>query len=126
MESCPDIQLKADPCRLKQILTNLISNACKFSPSEEPVIFFAKSSNDSVELEILNSGPGIPISFQDKVFDDFTQADSSSARKLGGTGLGLSIVKKLVELHNGTIAFVSEQGVGTTFTVKLPNDSSSN
>jgi signal transduction histidine kinase/DNA-binding NarL/FixJ family response regulator len=115
--------LLGDPYRLKQILINLISNAVKFT-SNGKVHFSVKtvsSKNDRVELilEVIDTGIGIDEDKLESIFDDFTQAEMSTTRKYGGTGLGLSIVKKLVELHHGTIECRSKKNVGTHITCRL-------
>lgn len=116
--------LLGDPYRLKQIMINLVSNAVKFT-SNGKVHFSVKfpkkkSGHFELELEVIDTGIGIDETKIDSIFDDFTQAEMSTTRKYGGTGLGLSIVKKLVELHNGTIDCKSRKNVGTHITCHLP------
>jgi signal transduction histidine kinase/CheY-like chemotaxis protein len=116
-----------DSHRLKQILLNLTGNAIKFTHNGN-VEIQARAENRSGNsfdlcLTVKDSGIGISKEMQDKVFEEFTQAEAGTSRKFGGTGLGLSIVKKLVELHNGTIALESEPGRGTLITVRLPYNS---
>jgi signal transduction histidine kinase/CheY-like chemotaxis protein/HPt (histidine-containing phosphotransfer) domain-containing protein/CHASE3 domain sensor protein len=116
--------LSGDPHRLKQILMNLVSNSIKFTKNGT-VTFSIQSfnkGNDELELvvEVSDTGIGIDESKLEMVFEDFTQAEMSTARKYGGTGLGLSIVKKLVELHNGTIDVKSRKNQGTTIVCRLP------
>ena len=116
--------LLGDPYRLKQILINLVSNAVKFTANGK--VHFSvkgikkKSGEIELILEVVDTGIGIEESKIDSIFDDFTQAEMSTSRKYGGTGLGLSIVKKLVELHNGTIECNSRKNVGTHITCHLP------
>lgn len=117
---CDDIELYADEDRLKQIITNLLSNACKYSPPDKPVEVSVRQQNQEVILSVTDYGPGIPNAFKSLIFEKFTQADSSSTRKIGGTGLGLAIVKQLVELHDGYVDFETQEGEGTTFNVHLP------
>lgn len=118
----PDV-LVGDSVRLNQILYNLISNAVKFTPSgsvELKVSPLRRNSNDiTFCFEVLDTGIGMTKEQQGKVFDAFSQANSSTTRKFGGTGLGLSIVKKLVELQGGEIRVKSEPEVGTTFSFRL-------
>lgn len=116
--------LLGDPHRLKQILFNLLSNALKFTQTGE-IKISAKILNDTVDncslqLKIEDTGIGIEKDRLDNVFNEFEQADISTARNFGGTGLGLSIVKLLVNLHNGTIHLDSEPNKGTTVTVEIP------
>jgi CheY-like chemotaxis protein len=116
--------LLGDPYRLKQIIINLVSNSVKFTQNGK-VHFSVKSNKISVEdivliLEFTDTGIGIEEEKINLVFDDFTQGEMSTSRKYGGTGLGLSIVKKLIDLHGGTINVLSRINHGTQITVKLP------
>lgn len=112
--------LNIDKNRFNQILTNLLSNACKFSSKNSEVVISATLTKNSVQVSIKDHGNGIPEEFQDKIFNKFTQVDSSDTRQIGGTGLGLSICKNLVEKMNGSISFKTEVNIGTTFTIKFP------
>lgn len=109
-----------DPDRLIQILTNLVSNAAKFSPQGEAVLVTLDRTDDRLRVSVADRGPGIPESFRSRVFEKFAQADGSDSRRLAGTGLGLAIVKKIVEHLDGTVCFDTEIGRGTTFHVDLP------
>jgi signal transduction histidine kinase/CheY-like chemotaxis protein/HPt (histidine-containing phosphotransfer) domain-containing protein len=116
--------LLGDPYRLKQIIINLISNSVKFTDNGN-VHFNAKSiikksSDIELILECTDTGIGIGENKINSIFEDFTQEEMSTTRKYGGTGLGLSIVKKLIELHNGTIECVSKKNVGTRITCHIP------
>jgi len=119
----PEILL-GDPYRLKQIVINLVSNAVKFTKNGKVhfSINCGEKKTDRVELvlEVTDSGIGIEESKIDFIFEDFTQAEMSTTRKYGGTGLGLSIVKKLVELHGGTLEIVSRKNQGTKITCNIP------
>lgn len=114
-----------DKIRIKQIVSNLVSNAIKFTPRGEiEVRLSATGSVDSsaidwVTLEVEDTGPGIPIVMQDKIFDRFEQVRSSSSGQ-SGTGLGLSICKSLASLMGGEVAVSSQEGLGSTFTMRLP------
>ncbi|MFP4517494.1 MAG: response regulator, partial [Desulfovibrionales bacterium] len=112
--------LKGDPVRLRQILLNLLGNAVKFTESGEIVLGIEQQTieNDRVWLRftVRDTGIGIPRDLQGKVFDVFTQSDSSTTRKYGGTGLGLAICKRMVELMGGDITLDSEPGRGSVFT----------
>lgn len=112
--------VKADQARLMQVLTNLMSNAAKFSPRGSDVILEVSRCDQTVRVAVKDNGPGVPEEFQANLFDKFSQADGSDSRKIGGTGLGLSIAKALVEQHGGTIGFETEVGVGSTFFFDLP------
>ncbi|HOO46886.1 MAG TPA: PAS domain S-box protein, partial [Deltaproteobacteria bacterium] len=117
----PDVpsHIIGDPGRLRQVLTNLASNALKFT--EEGDIFIkAQMSRDlggrvEIRFTVRDSGIGIPEDKQEKIFESFTQADGSTTRKYGGTGLGLTISKRIVEIMGGQIGVVSSQGQGSTF-----------
>lgn len=118
----PEIPLVAgDPTRLQQVVTNLVNNAVKFTPSEGSVNVTLLRCDDSVEITVSDTGQGIDPDFLPKVFDAFRQEDASASRTHGGLGLGLAIAKQLVELHHGHILAKSEgKGCGATFTVSLP------
>ncbi len=116
--------LLGDPFRLKQIMINLVSNSVKFTKngSVRFDIRSEKKKDDEIFLvmEFTDTGIGIDDSKIETVFEDFTQAEMSTTRKYGGTGLGLSIVKKLIELHNGTIDLKSKIGKGTKIICRIP------
>lgn len=110
--------------RLLQILANLISNACKFSPAKEMVTIELQIDVNQVITRVCDKGPGIPLEFRARIFNAFAQAESGDTRKQGGTGLGLKISKTLVEKMGGKIGFESELGKGTCFWFSLPLDQS--
>jgi len=114
--------LTADSMRLKQILLNLLSNACKFTKEGEVALRVRKVADgrDWVELAVADSGIGMTAEQQSKLFQDFTQADSLTARRYGGTGLGLAISRKLARMMGGDVTVTSEPGKGSVFTVRLP------
>src|SRR5215510_2549894 len=114
--------LTADSMRLKQILLNLLSNACKFTKEGEVALRVRKVANgrDWVELAVADNGIGMTAEQQAKLFQDFTQADSLTARRYGGTGLGLAISRKLARMMGGDVKVASEPGKGSVFTVRLP------
>jgi len=109
-----------DPDRLMQVLTNLMSNAAKFSPTGKDVEITVREFDRSVRLSVKDQGFGIPHEHRDRIFGKFVQVKSDSTREVGGTGLGLSISKAIVSAHQGEIWFESEVGHGTTFHVDLP------
>lgn len=113
--------VSGDPGRLQQVLWNLLTNSIKFTPKGGKVQVVVERINSHVEISVADTGIGITPEFLPNVFERFRQADSSTTRRFGGLGLGLSIVKKLVELHGGTIRALSAgEGQGTTFVVCLP------
>ena len=114
--------VKADGGRILQVLTNLISNAVKYSPSGGKVNVEIEGRAKTWRLKVVDHGSGIPEVFRDKVFSKFAQAEAALTRKKGGTGLGLSIAKMIIEQHGGSVGFTSEEGRGTTFFVDLPRE----
>jgi signal transduction histidine kinase len=115
-----DVIAQIDADRLQQVLSNLVSNAIKFSPAGATVSVRLIRDGNFAQLEVSDFGPGIPDHFRPHVFEKFRQADSSDARAKSGTGLGLYIARNLVERMGGQIGFESEAGRGTTFRVRLP------
>jgi signal transduction histidine kinase/DNA-binding response OmpR family regulator len=114
--------LTVDPMRLRQILLNLLSNACKFT-SQGEVKLRARKVTDGrnwVEFAVADTGIGMTPEQQAKLFEEFTQADSSTARRYGGTGLGLAITRKLARMMGGDVTVTSEPGKGSVFTARLP------
>ena len=114
--------LTADSMRLKQILLNLLSNACKFTKDGEVALRVRKvvDGRDWIELAVADTGIGLTAEQQAKLFQDFTQADSLTARRYGGTGLGLALSRKLARMMGGDVTVTSEPGKGSVFTVRLP------
>ncbi len=123
-QDTPEV-LFGDPYRLKQIMINLVSNSVKFTKdgSVSFTVGSIKKSSSDIELilEVTDTGIGIDETKLTSIFEDFTQAEMGTARKYGGTGLGLSIVKKLVELHNGSIDCKSTINKGTIITCRIPS-----
>jgi PAS domain S-box-containing protein len=115
-----DDRVLADPDRLMQVITNLLSNAAKFSPPGADVNIRILPGSSMVRVEVEDSGAGIPEAFRPQVFEKFAQADASPTRRFEGTGLGLSIARKLVEAMGGTIGFSTVVGQGTIFYIELP------
>jgi len=114
--------LTVDPLRLRQILLNLLSNACKFTKEGEVKLQARRVRNGRywVELSVSDTGIGMTPEQQIKLFEEFTQADSSTAQRFGGTGLGLAITRKLARMMGGDVTVASEAGKGSVFTVRLP------
>jgi signal transduction histidine kinase len=114
--------LTADSMRLKQILLNLLSNACKFMKEGEVALRVRKVADGRnwIELAVADTGIGLTAEQQAKLFQEFTQADSLTARRYGGTGLGLALSRKLARMMGGDVTVTSEPGKGSVFTVRLP------
>jgi signal transduction histidine kinase len=114
--------LTVDPMRLRQILLNLLSNACKFTKQGEVALRARKlvDGRDWVELAVADSGIGMTTEQLGKLFEEFTQAEASTAQRFGGTGLGLAISRKLARMMGGDVTVASEPGKGSVFTVRLP------
>src|SRR5262249_32170911 len=118
--------LTADPMRLRQILLNLLSNACKFTKQGEVKLRASRADrHDWVELSVSDTGIGMTAEQQAKLFEDFAQADKTTAQRFGGTGLGLAITRKLARVMGGDVTVTSEAGKGSVFTVRLPGGASS-
>ncbi len=120
----PARQVHADRKRLLQVMTNLLSNAAKFSSEGGVVEISTEDIGPNVRVGVHDRGSGIPEAFRSRVFGRFTQADSTATRQKGGTGLGLAICKRLVELMQGQIGFDDRPGGGTTFWFELPRHDS--
>ena len=116
----PGPRVNADSDRLAQVLTNFISNACKFSPADSSVEVSVSAEGERLRVAVTDHGPGISEEFQKRIFQKFSQADSSDVRKMGGSGLGLSISKAIVEGLGGEVGFSTEAGKGSTFYFLLP------
>ena len=117
----PDLIVRGDVDRLQQVTWNLLANAVKFTPHGGAIDIFLSMHDSRAEIRIEDSGPGIPPDFLPRIFERFSQADSSNTRKHGGLGLGLAIVRHLVELHGGTVAAGNNDGNGgAVLTITLP------
>lgn len=120
----PEACYYGDPGRLRQILVNLVGNAIKFTASGGVSVWLdpwtSPSGADGLEIAVQDTGIGIPAETLPRLFEKFTQADSSTTRRFGGTGLGLAITRRLVQLMGGSIDVRSETGVGSTFVCRLP------
>ena len=115
--------MHSDITRVRQILLNLLSNACKFTENGEVALCVARESGtrgDSLVVKVTDNGIGMSDEQIERLFQEFTPADNSMTRKYGGTGLGLAISRRLCELLGGEIGVMSRLGEGTTFTVVLP------
>lgn len=115
----PQAKVQADADRLMQVITNLMSNAAKFSPKGSAIGIAAEVRGPMLRVSVHDQGPGIPPEFRDRVFERFAQAGSPGKRQKGSSGLGLSICKAIIEKMNGSIGFDSPPGQGTTFYFEL-------
>jgi signal transduction histidine kinase len=111
-----------DPMRLRQILLNLLSNACKFTKQGEVTLRARRilDGGDTIELAVADTGIGMTPEQLGRLFQEFSQAEAATAKKYGGTGLGLAITRKLARMMGGDITVASEPGKGSVFTVRLP------
>jgi len=114
-----DIFVRADPMRLEQVITNLLSNASKFSEPGSVITLSVIAKKDKIRINVSDQGVGIDPADRPKIFDSFSQLDVEGLRKANGTGLGLNISKRIVEAHDGTIDFEPNKDKGTTFFVVL-------
>ncbi|HYF60502.1 MAG TPA: PAS domain-containing protein [Burkholderiaceae bacterium] len=115
------LRIHADPVRLAQVLENLLLNACKYTPDGGEIALQAESLPDAVEIRVVDNGIGIEPDQQARLFELFHQIDPTLDRSSGGLGIGLALVRRLVELHGGTVSVSSAGlGQGSTFTVRLP------
>src|SRR5262249_51315645 len=114
--------LTVDPMRLRQILLNLLSNACKFTKAGEVKLAARRVSHGSnfVEFAVSDTGIGMTPEQQAKLFEEFSQADATTAQRFGGTGLGLALSRKLARMMGGDVTVTSEPGKGSVFTVRVP------
>lgn len=120
LEAVEKIQIKGDPARLAQVITNLLSNAIRFSPPNSTIEIVMKKMNDNVRVSVSDHGSGVPQMIRDKIFGKFSHADDADAKMRSGTGLGLNLSKIIIEKHRGFISFTTIEGIGTTFFFDLP------
>jgi|GEM_PF-6672806 len=125
VDAAPDeLAVTADPVRLMQILSNLLHNASKYTPSGGSVALILRAEDDQAVIEVRDNGIGIAADVLPRIFDLFYQADRSLDRRMGGLGVGLTLVRQLAELHGGTVqAFSDGPGAGSRFVLRLPLDS---
>jgi Amt family ammonium transporter len=114
--------MRADQTKVRQVLFNLLSNACKFTERGSVTLRVSKSDSStfSIQFEVIDTGIGMSAEQIARLFQPFSQADASTTRKYGGTGLGLAISRHFCEMMGGAIAIVSAPGQGSTFIVSLP------
>jgi signal transduction histidine kinase len=108
--------IEADRLKIRQVVVNLLSNAAKFTPPGGRVLLRAHTASDAVVVEVADTGVGIPIEDQERIFEEYAQ----SAGSVGGTGLGLPLARRLVEMHGGTLTLATSSAVGSTFVFSLP------
>ncbi|MFK4149282.1 sensor histidine kinase [Streptomyces sp. NPDC004065] len=120
IEADDELEVHADPVRLRQIVSNLVSNAIRHTSSAGRVVLRARADGDELVVEVADSGSGMDPADLPHVFDRFWRADKSRSRQTGGSGLGLAITRKLTEAHGGTVSVDSTPGIGSVFTVRLP------
>ena len=119
------VMIEVDPIRLIQVFTNLIDNATKYSEPFGMIAVTVEDASSEVSVRVVDHGIGILADALPRIFDLFAQTDSARARSRGGMGIGLSVVKRIVELHTGTVqAFSAGPDLGSTFTVRLPRHAS--
>lgn len=116
---CPS-EIRADKLRFAQVMSNLLSNACKYSPAGTTVTVAVRRQGDAAQIDVSDEGIGISQEDQAKLFTKFFRADNSLTREESGTGLGLYITRHLVEAHGGSIWVASKEGQGTTFSFLWP------
>lgn len=114
------VAIRGDADRLIQVITNLLSNALKFSPKGGEVRITVDPEHRLARLSVVDQGPGIPDAFRARIFSKFAQADGSDTRAKGGTGLGLAIAREIAERHGGRLWFESAEGHGAAFHLDLP------
>jgi signal transduction histidine kinase len=116
----PGAMVDVDPSRFKQIVYNLLSNAVKFTPDGGHVSVEARADQSDIVVAVRDDGVGIKPEDQSLIFEEFRQADPGTTLQREGTGLGLALVRRLVELHGGSIQLDSTPGKGSCFTIRLP------
>jgi signal transduction histidine kinase len=114
------VMCNCDAALIRRVITNLMGNALKFTPSSGSITVTVSNAGSVARVEVADTGPGIPPEFLEKVFDKFSQGAEGRARKRYSTGLGLAFCKLAVEAHGGTVGVSSEVGVGSRFWFQLP------
>jgi signal transduction histidine kinase len=114
------VRVLADADRIVQVIVNLLSNAVKFAGPSKRVSIRTAATGLGVRVSVIDDGAGIPESFRPRIFERFSQADSSDRRQKGGTGLGLNICRSIIAEHGGRIDYISAVGEGSEFYFELP------
>jgi PAS domain S-box-containing protein len=117
--------VRSDPVRLRQALFNLVGNAVKFTERGSVTVRCASPRPGFLRFDVIDTGVGIPVEAQTRIFQRFDQGDASTTRKFGGSGLGLAITKKLAEMMSGAVGFSSEEGLGSTFWLEIAAETTS-
>lgn len=117
------VVVMADPVRIRQMISNLVSNAIRYTPAGGSITLSARVDSGTVLIDVADTGIGIAAAELPHIFDRFWRAEKSRSRQSGGSGLGLAIVRRLAEAHQGTVTVVSTPNVGSTFTLRLPHHS---
>jgi two-component system sensor histidine kinase VicK len=112
--------IMADAARINQAITNIISNAVKYSPEKATIRIRVKETEKHYSVSIADNGIGMPKEALDRIFDRFYRVDKARSRQMGGNGLGLAIVKEIMDAHHGTVKVQSEEGKGTVMTLVFP------
>ncbi|MHB1683647.1 MAG: sensor histidine kinase [Bacilli bacterium] len=120
VSSQPDLTADVDVARMEQVLVNLLDNAFRYTSAPGQVKIFIRGKDDSIQIAVRDTGAGIPQADLPFVWERLYRVDKSRSRQQGGTGLGLAMVKRIAELHGGTVAADSEEGVGTTMIIAIP------
>ncbi len=115
-----ELSVQVDRAQIKQVMTNLLDNAIKYTPEGGSIEVYGRDANNFVTVSVRDTGVGIPLEDLDRIFERFYRVDKARSRKMGGTGLGLAIVQDIVEAHGGRVMVDSEAGQGSTFTIVLP------
>jgi two-component system phosphate regulon sensor histidine kinase PhoR len=119
--NCPEnLTVQVDPVLMEQAIVNLVENAVKYSPDNARVEIVAHRESSDIQIDVIDSGPGIAKEHLSKIFNRFYRVDRGRSRQEGGTGLGLAIVKHIIQYHNGQVTVSSVKGKGTTFHIRLP------
>jgi two-component system OmpR family sensor kinase len=114
------LRAEVDSNQIKQVFTNLLANAARFSPKDKPVSVSLGETKDGLEIKVIDHGEGIPEQFRERVFERFYRVDNSRNHETGGSGLGLAIVKSIIDAHKGTIDISETEGGGATFEIFIP------
>ena len=117
-DNLPEIEV--DPQRMKEVLSNILDNALRYTPEGGHISLSAEVVEDTIEIRVKDSGPGVAADEVDKIFDRFYRTETSRTRDQGGSGLGFAIAKSIVEKHNGRIWGESAPGKGLTVVIRIP------
>ena len=120
VEAPADLLVHGDPDRLRQVFTNLVDNAFRYSPPERPIVIAAISDGATVRVSVSDEGPGIPLGERERVFDRFHRVGVDRSTQTGGTGLGLAIARSIVDAHGGSIHAEDVLPHGCRMVVALP------